>query len=39
MAMPRLPDLMNKMIFQGHLATSAIHIANFPEFLPVPSQE
>ncbi|STM80166.1 Uncharacterised protein [Escherichia coli] len=39
MAMPRLPDLVNKMNFQGRLATSAIQIASFPEFLPVPSQE
>lgn len=37
--MPRLPDLVNKMNFQGRLATSAIQIASFPEFLPVPSQE
>ena len=39
MAMPRLADLVNKMNFQGRLATSAIQIASFPEFLPVPSQE
>lgn len=39
MAMPRLTDLVNKMNFQGRLATSAIQIASFPEFLPVPSQE
>lgn len=37
--MPRLADLVNKMNFQGRLATSAIQIASFPEFLPVPSQE
>lgn len=39
MAMPRLADLVNKMNFQGRLATNAIQIASFPEFLPVPSQE
>lgn len=33
MAMPRLADLVNKMNFQGRLATSAIQIASFPEFL------
>lgn len=37
--MPRLPDLVNKMNFQARLATSAIQIASFPEFLPVLSQE
>ncbi len=39
MAMPRLPDLVNKMIFQGHQATIAIRFANLPEFLLAPSQE
>ena len=37
--MPRLADLVNKMNFQGVWQTSAIQIASFPEFLPVPSQE
>ena len=38
MAMPPLRDLENKLIFQVHLATIAVHIANFPEFLLGPSQ-
>ncbi len=32
MAMPRLPDLVNKMNFQGRLATSAIKLQVFQNF-------